>query len=192
VRIIIGAHRPDVVEKPRVRVRADAPRPFERRGQHVARKVRGRRQRAVGEQAQQRGLAERVHAHRRHERARGRRDGVEAVSRGVGGQARERRRGRLLLEPLDVELGVDAQHAPLARVRRVGRGRRDRHVGARGAVRVEEAAVVHLVELVPREHEHVLGRRVPVAVEVRQVAPHGVLFWFFWGVGHWFVQAQVV
>ena len=102
--------------------------------------------------------------------------GVENVYAHAGkrpvGRARHRPRlGRLLFEAADAPGLLDTHHAEAARF-----GERHLHahhgrVGVAGGMRLEQPAVVHLVDVIAREHQHVLAA---VAAQHVEVLEHGI------------------
>src|SRR5947208_2586809 len=78
---------------------------------------------------------------------------------------------RLLGESQDAPGAVEPRHADVGRLRPGHRHNGEGHVGPGRAVRPQELAEVHAVELVAREDEHVAA---DVFVDVADVLAHGV------------------
>ena len=86
-------------------------------------------------------------------------------------QFREPRRVRLLLEAAEVPAFIEAENPHLRRVGRRDRLRRNRDVGARLDVRVDELAEIHAIQMIAREDQIVV--RV-VSAEMPRGLAHGV------------------
>jgi hypothetical protein len=145
----------DVLE----RVREHLQRAGERLGDDVlAEIVRGRIVgRVLLEQALQQPRIEDVDAHRRE-------NGVGPARQGIGNRGFLREPGHAI--PLR-----GREHAEVARVARRHLDHPDRDVGALLHVVGDHRAIVHLVDVIPRKHEHVLG---PVREDELDVLVNGV------------------
>ena len=115
---------------------------------------------------------EEINAHARHQRATECRNPLSFDPRRVGPHHVELGRPlRLFEEALDPALAVDPHDPKRRRRRLVHRDPRDRDIGVAGHVRGEHVGVVHPVELVAREDQHVPNVGL---LDVAEVLPNRV------------------